>query len=291
MILLRLISRLPFSVLYILADILFMISYYVIQYRKKIVRRNLKNSFPENSLKAIKKIEKEFYQNLSDYTVETLKLLTISPEEIQSRMRYTNPEMVFDYRDQNQSVILLSSHQFNWEWLLASGTLSLKMPIDFVYQTIKNSFFDQVMQTCRTRFGAYAIKRNQVARELIKRKGILRGIAIVADQYPGRGNDKKYPTRFLNQETVFYYGSQQMALLTQFPTLYGAVKRVKRGYYTCTLIKIDEPPYEKGTETVVENYARAVEKVIMEYPSGWLWSHNRWKKKYLNATGRKKTIS
>ena len=286
MILLRLISRLPFSVLYILADLLFLLSYYIIQYRKKLVRRNLKNSFPEKSLKAIKQIEKEFYRNLCDYAVETLKLITISPEELQRRMRYTNPEMVFDYRDKNQSVILLSSHQFNWEWLLVSGTVSLQIPIDFVYQPIKNSIFDQFLQACRTRFGAYAIRRNKVARELVKRKGIQRGIAIVADQYPGRGQDKKYPTMFLNQETVFYYGSQQMALLTQFPTLYGAVKKVKRGYYTCTLIKIDEPPYEKNSETVVENYARAVEKIIREYPSGWLWSHNRWKKRHLKAGGK-----
>jgi len=278
MILLRLISRLPISALYIISDFLFVLGYHLIGYRRKLVRLNLKNSFPEKSLGEIKVIEKEFYKNLCDYAVESLKLVTISPDELQKRMHYTNPEMVFRYRDQNQSVILLSSHQFNWEWLLASGTLCLSMPIDFVYQPIKNKLFDNFMQACRTRFGGYAIKRKEVARELIKRKGIQRGIAIVADQYPGRGNDKKYPTTFLNQETMFFYGSQQMASLTQFPTLYSMVKKIKRGYYTCTLINIAEPPYEKNSETVVENYAKAVERVIREYPSGWLWSHNRWKR-------------
>lgn len=281
MILLRFLSRLPFAILYFIADFMFLLSYYVIGYRKKLVRRNLKNSFPEKSLPEVKQIEKEFYRNLCDYAVETLKLITIKPEELQKRMQYTNPEMAFNYRDQNQSVILLSSHQFNWEWLLASGTLCLNMPIDFVYQPINNTLFNNFMQTCRTRFGGYAIKRNEVARELIKRRSIQRGIAIVADQYPGHGNDKKYPTTFLNQETMFFYGSQQMALLTQFPALYGKVKKIKRGYYTCTLIKIAEPPYEKNSETVVENYAKVVEKVIREYPGGWLWSHNRWKKRHL----------
>lgn len=281
MILLRILSRLPLSVLYVLSDIMFLLAYYVIGYRKKLVNKNLENSFPEKSLADRKKIAKSFYRNLCDYAVETLKLVTISPLALQKRMHYTNPEVILKYRDRGQSLVLLSSHQFNWEWLLASGMLSLNMPIDFVYQPINNSLVDSFMQTCRTRFGGHAIKRNDVARELIKRKGIQRGIAIVADQYPGYESDKKYSTVFLNQQTVFFYGSQQMANLTQYPVLYGSVKRLRRGYYSCTLVPIAEPPYHKDSETVIENYVRTVEQVIREHPDGWLWSHNRWKKRHL----------
>lgn len=283
MVFLRFISRLPFSILYSISDCLFILSYYIVHYRKKLVRMNLVNSFPEKSEEEISKIEKEFYRNLCDYAVESLKLLTISASQLKKRMRYTNPDLVFKYRDQNQSVLLLSSHQFNWEWLLASGMLSLKLPIDFVYQPINLPFMDTLLQTCRTRFGGYAIKRNDVARELIKRKNIVRGLAIVADQYPGHENDKKYELKFLNQDTVFFYGSQQMASLTQFPALYGVVERVRRGYYTCTLVKVGEPPYEKNDGVVIERYAKVVQKVIENHPSGWLWSHNRWKKRHLKS--------
>jgi len=111
----------------------------------------------------------------------------------------------------------------------------------------------------------------------------LRGIAIVADQYPGHSRDKRYQAIFLNQDTVFFYGSQQMATLTQYPVLYAVMDRVKRGYYTCTLQLVSEPPYKKGEEVVIENYIRAVEKVIQKHPSGWLWSHNRWKKRHLKT--------
>lgn len=281
MIFLRFISRLPLPVLYIISDFLFVLSYYVIRYRKKLVKKNLKNSFPDKTGEEIIQIERGFYRNLCDYAVETLKLLTLSGDELRRRMRYTNPEMVFNYRDQNQSVLLLSSHQFNWEWLLASGMLSLQVPIDFVYQPISNSFVDHLIQSCRLRFGGHAIKRNEVARELAKRKQLVRGVAIVADQYPGLGRDKKYETTFLNQETVFFYGTQQLATLTQYPAVYAVVERVSRGFYTCTLIHVGEPPYEKDSETVIENYARAVEKVIQNHPTGWLWSHDRWKKRHL----------
>lgn len=281
MLFLKLISRLPFTALYLVADVLFLLSYHVIRYRRGLVRKNLKNSFPHLSKSQIKKIEREFYLNLCDYAVETLKLLTVSMTELKARMVFTNPEMLDAYKAKNQSILLLSSHQFNWEWLLVSGNLWLNMPIDFVYQPINTKFVDSLMQTCRTRFGGYAIKRNEVARELVKRKDILRGIAIVADQYPGRKQNKKLETIFLNQPTVFFYGSQQMANLTQYPVLYGSVKKVKRGYYTCTLVKVAEPPYAPDSEDVVRNYAKIVEGVIQQEPAGWLWSHNRWKKRHL----------
>jgi Kdo2-lipid IVA lauroyltransferase/acyltransferase len=279
--LLKLLSRLPLPVLYYLSNFLFFFSYKILGYRTKVVRRNLKNSFREKTGEELMAIEQAFYKNLCDYAVETLKLLTINRADLKARMNYTNPELMEKYTAQGRSVILLSSHQFNWEWLLAAGSISLDVPIDFVYQPINNKLVDKVMQYGRSRFGAHPIKRNEVAREVAKRKKILRGVAIVADQYPGHESDKKYQTTFLHQDTVFFYGSQQMATLTQYPVLYAVVERVKRGYYTCTLQVVGEPPYQKGEEAVIENYVRAVEHVIQKHPSGWLWSHNRWKKRHL----------
>ncbi|MCK6616848.1 MAG: lysophospholipid acyltransferase family protein [Cyclobacteriaceae bacterium] len=289
---LTLLSRLPFFILYGISDGLFYLGYYLFGYRKKLVLKNIRNSFPSKSDAELKLIAKQFYRYLCDYVVETLKLLTINNEELKSRMRFLNPELFTEHIRKNQSVILLSSHQFNWEWLLAAGNLWLKAPIDFVYQPIQTRFTDHLMLRCRTRFGGHPIKRNEVARELAKRKNIVRGIAIVADQYPGRTQDKKYEALFLNQKTVFFTGSQQMATLTQYPVLYGAVKRIKRGHYTCTLVKIAEPPYGADSEVVLQNYIKEVERIINEDPAGWLWSHNRWKTRHLKrASGQYPRVS
>lgn len=277
--LLKLLSRLPLWVLYGFSAFLFFVSYHLVKYRRKLVHKNLSASFPDKSLAELATIERDFYRNLCDYAVETLKLLSISREQLTARMAYTNPELMGKYTNQGQTVLLLSSHHFNWEWLLVSGSISLPAPVDFVYQPVKNAFFNEVTQLARTRFGAFPVKRNDIAREIIKRRDKVRGIAVVADQYPGHGNDKKYFTRFLHQETAFFYGSQQMAALTQAPVLYAVVRRIKRGYYTCTLVEVGNPPYSKTDESVVANYAKEVEKVIMERPSEWLWSHNRWKNK------------
>lgn len=276
---LRIISRLPLSLLYLFSDFLFLLSFHLVKYRRKIVYKNLKNAFPSKQEQEIRNIERNFYRNLCDYAVETLKLLTISEGELRKRMIYRNPELVDAYKQKGQSVIYVTSHQFNWEWLVAAGDLYLPIPVDFVYQPLSSKFFDQFSLFIRTRFGAYPIKRAEVAREIIKRKSIVRGVAIVADQFPGHGNDKRYWTTFLNQETAFFLGINQLAYMTQYPVFFAKVSHPKRGYYEIELVPISSPPYEKDNFDMIENYIKATEEVIKKDPAGWLWSHNRWKKK------------
>lgn len=279
MFIITLLSRLPFWALYLISDFLFVISYYVVGYRKKIVRKNLRNSFPDKSIKELKRIERQFYRDLCDYGVETVKLLTISKEELMKRMVYKNPEITKPFADKGQSIILLTSHQFNWEWLLVSGCFYLPFHVDFVYQRQASKFFDQLSLDYRTRFGAHPVERSQVAREAIRRKDVLRGVAIVADQFPGQGRDKKYWTTFLHQDTAFFLGLGQLAHLTQYPAVFYGVKKIMRGYYEAEGVVVSLPPYEKDSQQIVEDYVKATEKVINQYPAGWLWSHKRWKRK------------
>jgi len=275
---LKLLSRLPFPVLYVLSDFLFAVGYYVVGYRKKVVRKNLKNSFPEKDSDELRKIEKQFYRNLCDYAVESLKLLTISQAELRRRMKFINPEIVKPYADRGQSILIMASHQFNWEWLLAAGCLYLPLKTDYVYQRQRSKLFNRFSMESRTRFGAYPVERANVAREAVRRKSILRGIAIVADQFPGLSSDKRYWTTFMNQDTAFFQGLGQLAVLTQYPALFWSVRKIKRGFYEAEGMIISEPPYEKDSQRIVEDYVKTMEQIIRQYPSGWLWSHNRWKK-------------
>lgn len=277
----RLLSRLPLPALYVISDALFFLSFHIIRYRRKIVIKNLQNSFPEKDTKGLRTIEREFYRNLCDYAVEVLKLVTMPKEELQRRMVFKSPEVVEQFKANNQSILFLASHQFNWEWLLVSASIGHPMPIDFVYQAVNNKFFDKVTLFIRTRYGAYPIRRDEVARELVRRKNQLRIIATVADQYPGYGRDKKYITKFLNQETAFFLGTNQLALLSQYPALYYKCVKIRRGYYESQPVIIALPPYPKESLAVIAGYVRTVEELIREYPAGWLWSHNRWKKRHL----------
>jgi Kdo2-lipid IVA lauroyltransferase/acyltransferase len=281
MFILRLLSRLPLGVLYRASDFLYFITRYVIGYRRNLVRKNLANAFPEKNSHELKQIENKFYHNLCDYVVETIKLLSIDREDLANRMQFQDADILEQYKAEGKSVIMLTAHLFNWEWMLASGSFSLPLPVDFVYQKVNNQFFDAIFLKLRTRFGAYAIERNHVARQALRRKSTQRGIAIVADQYPGQQTDKRHPVRFLNQDTVFFLGGSQLAVLTQYPVVFFGVRKISRGFYVGKFERIADPPYGKDDVDIVERYASAVEKSIRLDPANWLWSHNRWKKRHL----------
>lgn len=243
-----------------------------------MVWANLVNSFPTKTTQELRAIETLFYRNLSDYAVETLHLLSIKREDLVKRMRFVNPEVIREYTDQNQSVLILASHQFNWEWLLAAGCLELPVPVDFVYQPQASALANRLSMATRTRFGGFPVPRETVGRAALKRKDVLRATAIVADQYPGHFNHRRYWTTFLHQRTAFFHGLSQLAVLTQSAVYFAAITKVKRGYYSVELIKIASPPFtEENSLNLIDEYVKVSESIIHQQPEGWLWSHKRWK--------------
>ena len=276
MIILKLLSRIPLAILYLLSNLVYFITFYIVGYRKKVVYENLKNAFPEKSHKEIKAIAKEFYSRFSDFIVEVLKGITISAKELNRRVKFTNVEVLEPFRSKDQSVVVLASHQFNWEWGLLAGCLQLPFPVDAMYQQLSSKAFDSLMLATRSRFGGNPIEKDSALLEIVKRKNRLKALGIVADQSPTPDAPKHW-TNFLNQDTAFYLGAQQIARIAKYPAFFMWVKHTGRGKYEVELINIGLPPYEKNSFEVIENYARETEKAINHDPAGWLWSHRRWK--------------
>ncbi|NJN41477.1 MAG: lauroyl acyltransferase [Flammeovirgaceae bacterium] len=273
---LRILSFLPLRILYVFSDFFFFIGYYLIRYRHQVIRNNLVQSFPGKSNAEIKKISKDFYAHLCDYVFETIKLITISGEELNQRMKFRNTEQLDRFVEKKIPIIGLSSHNFNWEWVLVSANANMAIKWDFVYMPITSNSLDQFLLNVRSRFGGYPIKRMDLGRELIRRKGVFRGIAILGDQFPGHQNDKYFWKTFLHQSTVFNGAVNQLPFTTQYPVIMFNCHRKKRGYYEVTFDIIGEPPHDKNF-SALDIYAEKLEGLIQSNPSNWLWSHKRWK--------------
>lgn len=280
---LRLISRLPLPVLYLFSDFLFIVSYYLTGYRKRLVMRNLRMAFPDKTHTEVRAVARKFYRNLCDYAVETLKLISISREELLKRVIFMNPEVLTAHTKLQQSVLVLASHTFNWEWLLTASSIRLPVQLDFVYQAQQSRFANRFSLEGRCRFGAYPIERFQVGRENLSRRNITRILAIVADQYPGLQRDKKIIVPFLHQDTAFFLAPQVLANATGFPVYYAHMRKTTRGYYAVQFMHLGTPPFSDENDTLIHRYAAAIEKSIIERPAEWLWSHNRWKKRHLKS--------
>lgn len=278
MFVLKLLSYLPLSLLYLVGDFLYFVTYSLVGYRKKVVTKNIRNSFPDKTEKEIAVIVREFYNRFGEFIVETLKAFTISERELLNRVKFINVPDVQHHADSHQSILVIASHQFNWEWALLTGCLVLPFPVDAVYQRLSNRKFDHIMLNARSRFGGKPIEKSKVLREIIKTKDRLRALGMVADQSP-RKSSPKYWTNFLNQETAFFLGSEQIAKAAKYPCYYFNVVRQKRGHYTVELIPLANPPYKKEDHQIIELYARVTEKSIKKDPAGYLWTHKRWKLK------------
>ncbi|MEK6476677.1 lysophospholipid acyltransferase family protein [Catalinimonas sp. 4WD22] len=277
MIILKLISRLPFPVLYLFSDFLYFLLRYVVGYRKKVILKNLRNSFPEKSEKELHQIKNQFYRHLGDVVVESVKTLTISKEALNRRVKLLNPEAITPFFERGQSVIGLSSHQGNWEWMLVSCSAQLPFHIDAVYMRLKNNFFDQLMRKIRGRFGATPIEKRTSFRSIMLQKKVSI-TAMVADQRV-KSSQYQFYTQFLNQDTGFYEGPARIALKLKRPAFVVNMKRIKRGYYSIDFKVIDAAPFRKDEHYITEQYVRLIEEAIRERPAEWLWSHNRWKQK------------
>ncbi len=272
----RIVSLLPFFLLYLIADLLAFIASDVIRYRSKIVYKNLKKAFPEKSEVEIKKIKRDFYRNFMDTIVETLKLASISSAELDKRIKFEDAHLMTDLIGQGQSVVLTTSHLGNWEWQLTGFTANVSPHADGIYMRVRSDFFDQVMRKLRGKFGAYLIEKHDLMRELIKKKNIPRVIALVADQRPKRAQ-LGYWTTLLNQDTQMFEGAEKIAYKFDYPVFYSHIKRVKRGHYVCKIIPLAAPPYDQKKHAIIDAFVTHLEANIQESPSDWLWSHKRWK--------------
>lgn len=283
MLLIRLFSLLPFWVLYRVADFLGWMAFRVIGYRKGVVTDNIQRSFPEKSDQEVRKIVRRFYRNLGDIIVESLKILGLSEKQLQKRVSYKNYDILEERLKKGKSVIVMTPHSGNWEWLLlACSYLLVKsgFGVDAVYKPLSSKFFDRLMIKIRSKFGADPTPMNQVLRNIIKHKNEARVIAMVADQRP-LPHESNYWTSFLHRETPFFVGSERIARKVKFPVVYTSIRRIKRGYYEVSFQELADPPYSPTVSSeehlIIKKFARLVEADIRSYPDQWLWSHKRWK--------------
>jgi len=196
-------SLLPFKLLYVFSDLLYLITYYVIGYRKKVVINNLKNAFPEKSGKEIELTAKKFYRNFCDIIIETIKILTITGKQLKARVEYINIEILDELHYQNKSIIAVQAHYCNWEWTVMMGPELTNHKHYAIYQPLSNKFFDRLIHRLRAKFGTELISVNSTYKTMLKNKDKPGFYQLGADQTPPK--DSEYWTSFLNRDTPVFF--------------------------------------------------------------------------------------
>ena len=269
----KLISSLPIPFLYSLSSILSIVL--INFYRIKTVEINLKKSFPNLSNNTLNKIKSNFYKNFCDVLIETIKSNSISKKELSKRVKFENFDVINDHVTKNERVIVLTSHQCNWEWLLLSSQDKLKSDLHVIYKSLSNRSFDKILYESRSRFGSKLIESKNSIMFLKKKLKKVKVLAMVADQSPNINNRKVW-YNMLNQKTAFYQSVNFIPKFTNSIVYFASMKRESRGSYSVKFDLISKPPYNKKTE-ILSDYVQKIESLIKKRPAEWLWSHKRWK--------------
>ncbi|NRF37817.1 lysophospholipid acyltransferase family protein [Pedobacter foliorum] len=273
---LNFLSLLPTPLLYFFAAVLYYPLYYIVGYRKKVVRKNLTNSFPNKSIEEIITIEKDYYKHFARLVLETIKMASISQSELAKRVKLNNLELVAEHVKNNQSILACTGHYCNWEW----GMLALSQALAFqnyvIYKPLNNKLFDSWFYKMRTKFGNRFIAMRQTLRTLAATRNELTMFCFANDQTPA-GNEIQYWLPFLNQETPVLLGLEKIAMQTNRPVVYFKMKHIKTGYYEvdCETICLD--PSKTAEHQITDMSFNILENMINENPAYWLWSHRRWK--------------
>lgn len=278
--LVRILSRLPLSVHYWFADyIIYPLMCFVVRYRRRLVERNLRNSFPDKTEAERHRIMRDFYHQFTYTIVETIYGYHISDEEMRQRVVFGNMDEVNRLVTAAGGGLYMLAHFGNWEWLASvqqwnsPGVTELN-----VYRKLKNPGMDALMLDIRAKRSGACVEKQRILRELVRYRAEKQPVTVglLSDQKP-RPEVTRTWVQFLNQETGFLDGGEVLGKKFGYPVFYAHVTRTKRGYYRCDFKVLAADPKNTAEGEITTAYAKALEQNIKEQPELWLWTHNRFK--------------
>jgi KDO2-lipid IV(A) lauroyltransferase len=272
------ISLIPFWILYGIADILFVLTYYVFGYRKKVVMDNLRASFPEKHDKDLRSIARKFYRNFIDNWLEAIKLLSVSHKELDKRFR-CDYSLTDRLAAEGRSCTLLLGHVFNWEYANAhfSGHSHAKFLV--VYMPLGSKAMDRIFFKLRERFGTTLLPATHMSRAMVPYRNTVYVLTLVADQNPG-SPETSYWCDFMGRPAPFVKGPERSARMGNLASVFVSIKKLRRGYYEAKLSLGNDDPRVTPEGEITQQFVQFLEKEIREQPENWLWSHRRWKHDY-----------
>ena len=275
-------SKLPLRVLYGISDFVFVIVFYVVRYRRKLVKKHLKDSFPEKSEKELRVIEKKFYHWFCDYFVETIKLLTATDEEMCRWIEFRGMDKIEEVLRSGQSIATFLGHFGNWEWLSCT---KLGVPnfqdwtLGLIYHALRNRDFDKLFIDIRSAHHGTCVDKHDILRELVKLKkeGRVSLFGYILDQSP-KWDSIHLWLPFLNHDTPVFTGAERIARKFKNAVFYIDMQRPKRGKYIFDFQLITLAPQEMEENELTRETFKMLEASIRRQPECYLWTHNRWKR-------------
>lgn len=273
------ISMLPFRLLYLFSDFVYLIVYYLIGYRKKTVRENLALALPHLSDEERLIIEKKSFRHWCDMFLEMIKTMTISNTEISKRFVFINMEVYKKLEAQEKSIAIMLAHYASYEWVISMNA-HVKFSAFAIYKKLANPYFDKLVRDIRSRFKANLITTKETIPVIIEnnKNKLLSIYGFASDQSP-KISSAFHWQKFMGIEVPVHTGAEMLSKKYDMNVVFLKVTKVKRGYYQAIFEVLSENAKEVPNYEITDKFLKLVEQQILEAPEYYLWTHKRWKHK------------
>jgi Kdo2-lipid IVA lauroyltransferase/acyltransferase len=273
--LLYLFSLLPLKLLYVLCDFFYVVLYYVVAYRKKVVYSNLTLAFPHKTKEEKVTIAKKFYRNFIDTFIETIKQLSAG-KDYSLKHFHADYSLFHKMNESGRKCQIHLAHNFNWEYANLAVAESIPQQLLTVYMPVENKIIDRIFLKIRSKTGAIMLPATDIRRAILHYRNVQYVLGLVADQNPGNP-ENAYWVNFFGKPTPFLKAPENGARIGNLPVIFSFFTKTRRGQYQGYFTIGEENPAALPKGELTRKYVHFLEQVISEHPEMWLWSHRRWK--------------
>ena len=241
---------------------------------EKILKKNILNAFPNIDNNSLKKIKKDMWNNYGRTFAEYAFIKEFKNGKLEDNLKIEGAEILQKIIDEKKPVLFLSGHFANFE-LMAMVIERSGINLAAVYRPLNNFFIEPYM----TRLRKNNICKVQIKKGLNGIKEIFRflknnySIAMMIDQRVRQGER----IDFFNKKA---HTTNLPALLAKKFKCQIVTIKIKRYENYKFKITIEKPVIFSETETVGSITLKLnswLERTILENPSQWIWTHDRWK--------------
>lgn len=248
-------------------------------YRKAVIIKQLRDSFPDKSDAEIDEICRRYYDHLAEMVIGTLSLAAMNERR---RRKATEFNLTENFREvvEGKNAVVLTSHYGFWEIALNLYLEIATHHLVVAYRPLKSSIMDKLYKRLRNNREVDVVPSNLFMRHYVANRNGINGknliVGLISDQNcpPTKGCCWH---RFLNHDSLFFDGGEQLAMKFGLPVFYLELERIGAGRYRHNYTQIYDGKEAVAPHEITERYVRCLERTIEAKPEHWMWSHKRWK--------------
>ena len=242
----------------------------------KIIKENLKIAFPNIEKKDQDIIIKKMWSNYAMTFVEYIFLKRFNKESYHINIK--NEKILDEILKKDKPVIFISGHFANFE-LMSMEIVKKGIKLSTIYRPLNNLFLNPFMEYFRRKY----VCKNQIKKGVAGIRHTFNflkqnySVALMVDQRVSEGEK----VSFFKKKALTTTLPAQLSIKFKCDIIPVCITRQDDGNFLLEFFeKLEinkEDKSEKNILEITEKLNSIIEKMIINNPGDWIWTHNRWK--------------